>query len=116
MKKRIENDEKIINNLGAEVAKVVNFSVETRNIVDGLSYQTQNHKDLIVQNHNDVVNIYKELENQADYIIAHGTFLKEIANEVYYQREILQLYEKKILELQKFVQNMAKESKIFLEF
>ena len=111
LKKRIENDEKIINNLGAEVAKVVNFSVETRNIVDGLSYQTQIHKDLIVQNHNDVVNIYKELENQADYIIAHGTFLKEIANEVYYQREILQQHEKKILELQKFVQNLAKDVK-----
>ena len=111
LKKRIENDEKIINDLGAEVAKVVNFSVETRNIVDGLSYQTQIHKDLIVQNHNDVVNIYKELENQADYIIAHGTFLKEIANEVYYQREILQQHEKKILELQKFVQNLAKDVK-----
>ena len=111
LKKRIENDEKIINNLGAEVAKVINYSVETRYIVDGLSYQTQIHKDLIVQNHNDVVNIYKELENHADYIIAHGTFLKEIANEVYYQREILQQHEKKILELQKFVQNMAKDVK-----
>lgn len=111
LKKRIEYDEKIINDLGIEVSKVINFSVETRDIVDGLSYQTQIHKDLIVQNHNDIVNIYKELGNQADFIIAHGNYLKEIANEVYYQRNILQQHEEKIVELQKFVKNIAKDIK-----
>ena len=111
LKKRIEYDEKIINDLGVEVSKVINFSVDTRNIVDGLSYQTQIHKDLIIQNHNDIVNIYKELENQADFIIAHGNYLKEIANEVYYQRNILQQHEEKILELQKFVKNIVKDIK-----
>ena len=115
LKKRIENDEKIINDLGVEVSKVINFSVDTRNIVDGLSYQTQIHKDLIIQNHNDIVNVYKELENQADYIITQGNFLKEIANEVYYQKNILQQHEEKIFELQKFVKNMAKDIKNIYE-
>ena len=111
LKKRIEYDEKIITDLGIEVSKVINFSVETRNIVDGLSYQTQIHKDLIIQNHNDIVNVYKELGNQADYIIAQGNYLKEIANEVYYQRNILHQHEEKIRELQKFVKNIAKDIK-----
>ena len=115
LKKRIENDEKIINDLGVEVSKVINFSVDTRNIVDGLSYRTQIHKDLIIQNHNDIVNVYKELENQADYIITQGNFLKEIANEVYYQKNILQQHEEKIFELQKFVKNMAKDIKNIYE-
>ena len=115
LKKRIENDEKIINDLGVEVSKVINFSVDTRNIVDGLSYQTQIHKDLIIQNHNDIVNLYKELENQADYIIAQGNYLKEIANEIYYQKNVLQQHEEKIRELQKLVKNMAKDIKNIFE-
>ena len=72
LKERVERDEKVINDLGKEVSKVINFSVDTRNIVDGLSYQTQIHKDLIIQNQNDIHDIYKELGNQADYIIAQG--------------------------------------------
>ena len=115
LKKRIEDDEKIINDLGIEVSKVTNFAVDTRNIVDGLSYQTQIHKDLIIQNHNDIVNVYKELENQADYIIAQGNYLKEIANEVYYQKNILHQHEEKIRELQKFVKNMANDIKNIFE-
>ena len=115
LKDRIEYDEKVINQLGEEVAKVTNFSVETRSIVDGLSYQTQLHQDLIVQNHNDVVNLYNELQEQADFIIAQGNILKEIVNELNFQKEILHQHELKISELQKFVKNIMKDIKNIYE-
>jgi chromosome segregation ATPase len=111
LKERIENDEKIINDLGDTISKVINYSVDTRDIVDGLSYQTQIHKDLIVQNQNDINNIYKELDKQWDFIITQNNILKEIINEVNYQRNILQLHDKQIQELQKFVKNIAVDIK-----
>ena len=111
LKEKIENDEKVINDLGDKISKVINYSVETRDIVDGLSYQTQIHKDLIVQNHNDIVNIYKELDKQWDFIITQNNMIKDIVNEVNYQRNILQLHEKQIKELQIFVQNIAGDIK-----
>ena len=107
MKERIENDEKIINDLGDKISKVINFSVDTRDIVDGLSYQTQIHKDLIVQNHNDIVNIYKQLDKQWDFIITQNDILKDIINEANYQRNVLQLHENQIKELQQFVKNIV---------
>ena len=115
LKDRIEYDEKVINQLGEEVAKVTNFSIETRSIVDGLSYQTQLHKDLIVQNHNDVVNLYNELQEQADFIISQGNILKEIVNELNFQKEILHQHELKIIELQKFVKDIMKDIKNIYE-
>ena len=97
--------------MGKEVSKVINFSVDTRNIVDGLSYQTQIHKDLIIQNQNDIHDIYKELGNQADYIIAQGNYLKEIANQVSILQNILQQHEEQIKELQKFAKNITQDIK-----
>ena len=111
LKDRIENDEKVINQIGEEVAKVTNFAIDTRSIVDGLAYQTQVHKDLIIQNHNDIVNLYNEIQEQANFIIAHGNILKEITSEIYYQKKILYQHEEKIIELQRFVKNISKEIK-----
>ena len=111
LRERIEDDEKVIVQLGNEVAKVTNFSVETRNIVDGLAYQTQVHKDLLIQNHNDVVNLYKELENQKIDIIEQSYNLKIVANKVYENSEILYQHRQKIIELQNCVKNIEKEIK-----
>ena len=111
LKERIENDEKVINELGDTISKVINYSVETRDIVDGLTYQTQIHNDLIVQNQNDIVNINKVLEEHWDFIINQSSMLKEIINTVNSQGNILLLHESQIKELQKSMKKIEEDIK-----
>ena len=78
IKERLDQDENIINSIGDEVNKVINFSIDTRNIVQGLAYQTQIHKDLIIQNYNDLIDIKEEFCNQAKFFLEQNEILKMI--------------------------------------
>ena len=111
LKERVERDEKIINNLGEEVNKVIKFSVDTRDIVDGLSYQTQIHKDLIIQNNNDCIEIRKELINQADFIISQHEFMKELSKENQAQWQLIDKHEKDIQEIKILARSLSDEIK-----
>ena len=109
LKERVEKDEEVINNIGEEVNKVIKFSVDTRDIVDGLAYQTQIHKDLIIQNHNDCIEIRKELINQANFIRSQSEFMKELSKENKEQWKVLERHEKEIQEIKEFVNALSNE-------
>ena len=81
IKERLDQDEKIITSIGNEVNKVINFSIDTRNIVQGLAYQTQIHKDLIIQNYNDLIDIKEELCNQGKFILEQNEIWKSLSEE-----------------------------------
>ena len=111
LKNRIENDEKIIINLGETISKVINYATNTQNIVDGLSYATQLHDNLIIQNHNDIIELKKEINNQWDYIISQNEILKEVIEEVKNQGIILRLHGEKIKNLENYCEKFEKDIK-----
>ena len=110
LKEKIENDEVVINELGNKISKVINFAIDTRDIVDGLANQTQIHKELIIQNENDIIQIKKELNKQWDFIISQNDILNDIIDKVNHQNNILNLHEKKIAELEEFVKAIAEHT------
>lgn len=111
LKDRIENDEKVIDDLGKTISKVINYATNTQNIVDGLCYATQLHDNLIIQNHNDIIELKKEIGHQWDYILSQNEILKEVINEINRQDAILRLHDEKIKNLEDFCQKVEKDIK-----
>ena len=109
LKHRLEKDEKVINNLGNNLANVIQFLVDTDNLINELINQNQINKDLIVQNYNDLVEIKKELKNHADFILMHHQQLKDISKSLDLNWEIIEIQEKDINEIKQFAQNLSDE-------
>ena len=111
LKNKVENDEKIIMNLGETISKVINYATNTQNIVDGLCYISQLHDNLIIQNYNDIIKLKKEINNQRDYLIYRNEILKEMIKEINQQGIIVRLNDEKIKNLENFLKNVDKEIK-----
>ena len=109
LKDRVNKDEKVINQIGEELSKVINYSIDTRNVVEGLSQQTQIHRDLIVQNYESIKEVKEELSNQAKFILYQQEFMKDIAKQVDMQWIIIEQHDKEIKELTEFVNVLSKE-------
>ena len=115
LKKRIEKDERAINNLGNNLSKVIKFSADTDSIINGLINQSQINKDLIFQNHNDIIEIKKEIKNHADFILMHHQYLKDISENLDLHWKIIELQDKDINEIKQFAQNLSDEIKNIYE-
>ena len=111
LKNRVENDEKVIKDLGNNLSKVIKFSVDTDNIISGLIDQNQINKDLIGQNYNDIIEIKKELKNHADFILMHHQNLQDISKSLDLQWKIINIQDKEINEIKQFAQNLSNEIK-----
>ena len=109
LKERVDQDEKVINALGNDISKIINFSVDTSNIINGLVNQNQINKDLIVQNHNDCIEIKKELKNRVNIILQQQELLKDISEQMGSQWKVLEIQDKNIQKLKQFVQNLNNE-------
>ena len=109
LKDRVNKDEKVINRIGEELSKVINYSIDTRNVVQGLSQQTQIHRDLIVQNYESIKEVKEELRNQAKFILYQQEFMKDIAKQVDLQWLIIEQHDKEIKELTQFVNVLSNE-------
>ena len=109
LKNRVENDEKAIKDLGNNISKVIKFSVDTDNIINGLIDQSQINQDLIVQNNNDIIEIKKELKNQANFILMHHQHLQDISKSLELQWKIINIQDKEINEIKQFSQNLSNE-------
>ena len=109
LKDRVDKDEKVINKLGIELNKVIKFSVETRDLLDGLINQTQIHRDLIVQNNESIIEIKNEIKNQINVILSHQQILKDFAKELDLHWTIIEQHEKDIKQLKEFVVDLSKE-------
>ena len=115
LKHRLEKDEKVINNLGNNFANVIQFLVDTDNLINELINQNQINKYLIVQNYNDLVEIKKELKNHADFILMHHQQLKDISKSLDLNWEIIEIQENDINEIKQFAQNLSEEIKNIYE-
>ena len=109
LKNRVENDEKAIKDLGNNISKVIKFSVDTDNIINGLIDQSQINQDLIVQNNNDIIEIKKELKNHANFILMHHQLLQDISKSLELQWKIINIQDKEINEIKQFSQNLSNE-------
>ena len=109
LKNRVENDEKAIKDLGNNISKVIKFSVDTDNIINGLIDQSQINQDLIVQNNNDIIEIKKELKNHANFILMHHQHLQDISKSLELQWKIINIQDKEINEIKQFSQNLSNE-------
>ena len=109
LKERVENDEKAIKDLGNNISKVIEFSVDTDNIINGLIDQNQINQDLIVQNNNDIIEIKKELKNHANFILMHHQHLQDISKSLELQWKIINIQDKEINEIKQFAQNLSNE-------
>ena len=82
--------------MGETISKVINYVANTQSIVDGLCYTSQLHDNLIFQNHNDIIELKKEIENQRDYLLSRNEILKDLIKEINHQRAILRLHDESI--------------------
>ena len=111
LKNKVENDEKVLYNLGETISKVINYAANTQSIVDGLCYTSQLHDNLIFQNHNDIIELKKEIENQRDYLLSRNEILKDLIKEINHQGAILRLHDESIKNLENFMKNADREIK-----
>ena len=106
---RINQDEKVINKIGQELSKVINLSIDTRSLVEGLSQQTQIHRDLIVQNYEGIKEAKIEIRNHMKIILEQQEFMNEMAKRINLHEDILIRHDQEINELKAFVVDLNKE-------
>ena len=109
LNERINQDEKVINKMGEELSKVIKYSIDTRSLVEGLSQQSQIHRDLIVQNYESIKEAKTEMRNHIKIILQQQEFMKDIARQIDLQWGILERHDKEIKELKEFVIDLSKE-------
>ena len=109
LNERINQDEKVLDNISQELSKVINYSIDTRTIIEGLSQQTQIHQDLIVQNYESIKEIKNEIRNHIKIILEQQEFMEEMAKQINLQWDVLDRHDKEIKELQEFVIDLSKE-------
>ena len=74
--------------MGKELSKIINHSVETRNVVVGLSQRTQIHRDLIAQNTESIEEIKDEIRYQTKRMLYHQEVMNEMSKQIDEQWEI----------------------------
>ena len=109
LKERVDHDEKVINNMGKELSKVIQHSIETRDIVEGLSQRTQIHQDLIIQNFESIKEAKDEIRNQTKMILYQQEIMNEMSKQIDEQWEVIQQHDKDIKELREFVNDLSKQ-------
>ena len=109
LNERINQDEKVLDNISQELSKVINYSIDTRTIIEGLSQQTQIHQDLIVQNYKCIKEIKNEIRNHIKIILEQQEFMEEMAKQINLQWDVLERHDREIKELKEFVIDLSKE-------